>query len=145
VIHLGPTKETLLSVLNSCRTIQCATDFPHVEVLGVDLAPTSAMYVLPSPFLEHELIVNSVPPPNCRFEIDDLNLGLEHFFGPTFDIVHARKRIYPLVWVPSDQTRHLRASELGCQRLCRSCGSGVSLPTSGRTCYLCRIRFQNLG
>jgi hypothetical protein len=25
------------------RTIQCATDFPHVEVLGVDLAPTSAM------------------------------------------------------------------------------------------------------
>ncbi|CCO30107.1 hypothetical protein BN14_04131 [Rhizoctonia solani AG-1 IB] len=48
------------------------------------------MYVLPSPFPEHKLIVNSVPPPNCRFEIDDLNLGLEHFFGPTFDIVHAR-------------------------------------------------------
>ncbi|CAE6462381.1 unnamed protein product [Rhizoctonia solani] len=76
---LAPTEERQRMVLDlgcgpGAWTIQCATDFPHVEVLGVDLAPTSAI----------------VPPPNCRFEIDDLNLGLEHFFGPTFDIVHAR-------------------------------------------------------
>ncbi|CAE6433597.1 unnamed protein product [Rhizoctonia solani] len=76
---LAPTEERQRMVLDlgcgpGAWTIQCATDFPHVEVLGVDLAPTSAIS----------------PPPNCRFEIDDLNLGLEHFFGPTFDIIHAR-------------------------------------------------------
>ncbi|KAJ1302641.1 hypothetical protein OPQ81_002958 [Rhizoctonia solani] len=76
---LAPTGERQRMVLDlgcgpGAWTVQCAIDFPHVEVLGVDLAPTSAI----------------APPPNCRFEIDDLNLGLEHFFGPTFDIVHAR-------------------------------------------------------
>ncbi|CAE6473993.1 unnamed protein product [Rhizoctonia solani] len=76
---LAPTGERQRMVLDlgcgpGAWTIQCATDFPHAEVLGVDLAPTSAI----------------PPPPNCRFEIDDLNLGLEHFFGPTFDIIHAR-------------------------------------------------------
>ena len=46
--------------------------------------------------LQYDLSVFSYPPPNCRFEIDDLNLGLEHFFGPTFDLVHARKlSLYP--------------------------------------------------
>lgn len=28
-------------------------------------------------------------PPNCRIEVDDINLGLEHFYNK-FDIVHAR-------------------------------------------------------
>ena len=28
-------------------------------------------------------------PPNCRFEIDDVNLGLTHFKGQ-FDVIHAR-------------------------------------------------------
>ncbi|KAF8605489.1 hypothetical protein BDV93DRAFT_554853 [Ceratobasidium sp. AG-I] len=37
-----------------------------------------------------DLKVLSNPPPNCHFEIDDLNLGLEHFFGPTFDLIHTR-------------------------------------------------------
>lgn len=76
---LAPTKERQRMVLDlgcgpGAWTVQCALDFPHAEVLGVDLAPTSAI----------------APPPNCRFEIDDLNLGLEHFYGPTFDLVHAR-------------------------------------------------------
>ncbi|ELU40327.1 defects in morphology protein 1, precursor precursor domain-containing protein [Rhizoctonia solani AG-1 IA] len=39
--------EHFLKTLNSGRTIQCATDFPHVEVLGVDLAPTSAIAYIP--------------------------------------------------------------------------------------------------
>ncbi|KAG8712806.1 hypothetical protein FRC09_019433 [Ceratobasidium sp. 395] len=76
---LAPTPQRQRAVLDlgcgpGAWTIQCADDFPHAEVLGVDLAPTSAI----------------APPPNCRFEIDDLNLGLEHFFGDTFDLVHAR-------------------------------------------------------
>ncbi|KAG9119123.1 hypothetical protein FRC07_006016 [Ceratobasidium sp. 392] len=76
---LAPTQQRQRAVLDlgcgpGAWTIQCADDFPHAEVLGVDLAPTSAI----------------APPPNCRFEIDDLNLGLEHFFGDTFDLVHAR-------------------------------------------------------
>ena len=28
-------------------------------------------------------------PANCRTELDDINLGLEHFYGD-FDVVHAR-------------------------------------------------------
>ncbi|KAG8940678.1 hypothetical protein FRC04_005090 [Tulasnella sp. 424] len=47
--------------------------FPHVEVVGLDLAPAN---------------LSSTPPPNCRFECDDANLGLLHYKG-CFDIVHA--------------------------------------------------------
>jgi len=50
-----------------------ARDFPHVRAVGVDLIPIQA---LDMPF-------------NCRSEIDDINLGLEHFYGD-FDVVHAR-------------------------------------------------------
>lgn len=49
------------------------TKFPHCEVVGVDLAP----------------VPENGCPPNCRFEIDDINLGLAHFEGQ-FDVVHAR-------------------------------------------------------
>jgi hypothetical protein len=52
-----------------------AREFPHCEVVGVDLAPV--------PLEKMNL------PPNCRFEIDDVNLGLTHFRGQ-FDVVHAR-------------------------------------------------------
>jgi hypothetical protein len=41
--------------------------------MGVDLAP--------SPIIE--------TPPNCRFELDDINMGLSHFYGQ-FDFVHMR-------------------------------------------------------
>ncbi|KAF8600891.1 S-adenosyl-L-methionine-dependent methyltransferase [Ceratobasidium sp. AG-I] len=76
---LAPTSERQRRVVDlGCGpgtwTLQCATDFPHVDVLGIDLAPTCT----------------TAPPSNCHFEIDDLNLGLEHFFGPTFDLIHAR-------------------------------------------------------
>jgi hypothetical protein len=43
--------------------------------VGVDLAPV--------PLEKTNL------PPNCRFEIDDVNLGLAHFKGQ-FDVVHVR-------------------------------------------------------
>jgi len=50
-----------------------ARDFPHVRAVGIDLIPVQATDM---PF-------------NCRSEIDDINLGLEHFYGE-FDVVHAR-------------------------------------------------------
>lgn len=52
-----------------------ARAFPEAEVIGVDLAPVP--------------IDPTDTPPNCRFEIDDINLGLEHFEN-SFDVVHMR-------------------------------------------------------
>lgn len=52
-----------------------AREFPHTDVVGVDLAPV--------PIKEDNL------PPNCHFEIDDINFGLTHFYNQ-FDVVHAR-------------------------------------------------------
>jgi SAM-dependent methyltransferase len=52
-----------------------ARQFPHARVRGVDLTPT--------PLREDQL------PPNIEFEIDDINLGLEHF-ADRFDLVHMR-------------------------------------------------------
>ncbi|KAI0636697.1 S-adenosyl-L-methionine-dependent methyltransferase [Trametes polyzona] len=54
--------------------IDMAKLFPHCNVVGVDLAP---------PRVDGDL------PPNCRFEIDDANLGFSHYQG-AFDVIHAR-------------------------------------------------------
>ncbi|CCM00019.1 uncharacterized protein FIBRA_02045 [Fibroporia radiculosa] len=51
-----------------------AKEFPHCDVVGVDLVP---------PRIDGEL------PANCRFEIDDANLGFSHY-QDSFDVVHAR-------------------------------------------------------
>ncbi|KAG9048516.1 hypothetical protein FS837_012706 [Tulasnella sp. UAMH 9824] len=53
--------------------IEMGRQFPHAEVVGLDLAPAN---------------LSSEPPPNCRFECDDANLGLLHYKG-SFDVVHA--------------------------------------------------------
>jgi hypothetical protein len=52
-----------------------AREFPHCEVLGIDLAPVP---------LQPENI-----PSNCRFELDDVSLGLGHL-QDQFDVVFAR-------------------------------------------------------
>lgn len=52
-----------------------AREFAHCEVLGVDLAPV--------PLSPESL------PSNCRFEMDDINLGLPHL-KEQFDVVFAR-------------------------------------------------------
>jgi Methyltransferase domain len=52
-----------------------ANEFPHCEVLGIDLAPVP--------------IRQEGVPPNCRFEMDDINRGLSHLHGQ-FDVVFAR-------------------------------------------------------
>ncbi|KAI0672942.1 S-adenosyl-L-methionine-dependent methyltransferase [Trametes maxima] len=54
--------------------IDMAKQFPHCTVVGVDLAP---------PRVDGDL------PPNCRFEIDDANLGFSHY-RESFDLIHAR-------------------------------------------------------
>ncbi|PVF94981.1 S-adenosyl-L-methionine-dependent methyltransferase [Serendipita vermifera] len=55
--------------------VEMAREFPHCEVIGVDLAPVPVD-------LDHV-------PSNCRFEIDDINLGLSHYHDH-FDVIHVR-------------------------------------------------------
>lgn len=50
-----------------------ARDFPNCTAVGIDLIPMQA----------------TTMPPNLRSEVDDINLGLEHFYGD-FNVVHAR-------------------------------------------------------
>lgn len=52
-----------------------ANKFPHVEVIGIDLAPA----------IMDEGDVRS----NCRFELDDVNRGFPRFHGQV-DLVHIR-------------------------------------------------------
>ncbi|KAG9015308.1 hypothetical protein FRB93_013008 [Tulasnella sp. JGI-2019a] len=56
--------------------VEMALQFPHVDVLGVDLVP---------PVL---LTVDTIPL-NCRFEVDDANLSMSHH-AESFDVVHVR-------------------------------------------------------
>lgn len=72
----GQTKRILdLGCGTGVWTMDMAREFPHAEVVGVDLAPVP---------IDPETL-----PPNCRFEIDDINLGLDHL-KDTFDVVHVR-------------------------------------------------------
>ncbi|KIM71701.1 hypothetical protein PILCRDRAFT_830189 [Piloderma croceum F 1598] len=52
---------------------EAAADFPHCELVAVDLVP----------------LQNLGMPSNCRSERDDINLGLEHYYG-SFNFVHTR-------------------------------------------------------
>ncbi|KIM23716.1 hypothetical protein M408DRAFT_251572 [Serendipita vermifera MAFF 305830] len=56
-------------------SIEMAREFPHCGILGIDLAPV--------PMAAAHL------PPNCRFEMDDICLGLSHL-QDQFDVVFAR-------------------------------------------------------
>jgi hypothetical protein len=50
-----------------------AREFPHAEVLGLDLGPGPA----------------DGTPPNCRFLAYDINSGLSQFHG-MYDLIHCR-------------------------------------------------------
>ena len=52
-----------------------ATKFPHVEVIGIDLAPA--------------ILNEYAVPDNCRFELDDVNRGLPRFYDQ-IDLIHMR-------------------------------------------------------
>ncbi|KAG8926762.1 hypothetical protein FRC02_008690 [Tulasnella sp. 418] len=54
--------------------IEFAREFPHATVVGIDLVP-------PAP--------NQMIPPNCRFEVDDVNLPLYHY-EKAFNVCHMR-------------------------------------------------------
>ncbi|KAG8953834.1 hypothetical protein FRC04_001464 [Tulasnella sp. 424] len=76
---LAPKQTEVPSILDvgagsGCWVLDVAKLFPHADVVGIDLAPAN---------------LNSPPPPNCRFECDDVNLGLEQYYG-SFDVVNAR-------------------------------------------------------
>jgi hypothetical protein len=72
-----------------------AREFPHAKVHGVDLVPAFQTHVRPapvdgtSPQGAQEDGGNDGIPPNCTFEIDDVNRGLDHFAN-SFDLVHVR-------------------------------------------------------
>ncbi|PVG04451.1 S-adenosyl-L-methionine-dependent methyltransferase [Serendipita vermifera] len=77
---LAPEPGTVKRILDlGCGTgvwaLAMAERFPHCEVIGIDLAPVP--------------IDADTVPSNCRFEIDDINLGLAHY-QDHFDLVHAR-------------------------------------------------------
>ncbi|KAG8814263.1 hypothetical protein FRC17_001235 [Serendipita sp. 399] len=72
----GETKRILdLGCGTGIWAIQMSLEYPHASILGVDLAPVP--------------VDGGALPPNCRFEIDDINLGLSQFHGQ-FDVVHIR-------------------------------------------------------
>ncbi|KZT58298.1 S-adenosyl-L-methionine-dependent methyltransferase [Calocera cornea HHB12733] len=102
--YLGPVREVLagwgkqvldIGTGTGAWAVEMATEFPNAEVVGVDLSPIQGGRQLPD---------------NCRFEVDDVNLGLPHFYD-SFDVIHARHVCsgitdYPkLVW---DITNMLR-------------------------------------
>jgi hypothetical protein len=59
------------SEINRC--IEMALEFPHVEVLGIDLEPRQIRE----------------PPSNCSFVRHDIDLGLSQFYGK-YDFIHCR-------------------------------------------------------
>ncbi|TDL26101.1 S-adenosyl-L-methionine-dependent methyltransferase [Rickenella mellea] len=71
-----------------------AMEFPHAQVVGVDLAPSTTW----------------PPPDNCRFEFDDFTLGLSHYYG-SFDVVHSRSTangIKDFEWFVNEAARCLK-------------------------------------
>ncbi|KAF8610154.1 S-adenosyl-L-methionine-dependent methyltransferase [Ceratobasidium sp. AG-I] len=69
----GPKRILDLGCGSGIWTISMALEYSHAEVVGVDLSLNTTRH----------------PPPNCRFELDDFNLGLSHYHG-MFDVAHAR-------------------------------------------------------
>ncbi|KAJ7463126.1 hypothetical protein B0H11DRAFT_1734800, partial [Mycena galericulata] len=71
-------------------TIELARAYPHIAVVGVDLVPIHSYGTIPG---------------NCRFEVDDINLGLDHFYGD-FDVwlICSGIKNYPLL---IDQTSRI--------------------------------------
>ncbi|KAJ7070618.1 hypothetical protein C8F01DRAFT_1107088 [Mycena amicta] len=70
----GETKAVLdLGCGSGAWIMDRAREFPNCIAVAVDLVPMQSITM----------------PDNCRSEVDDINLGLEHFYGD-FNVVHAR-------------------------------------------------------
>ncbi|EIM90105.1 S-adenosyl-L-methionine-dependent methyltransferase [Stereum hirsutum FP-91666 SS1] len=79
--------------------IEMADEFPHVEVTGVDLAPLQPRMV----------------PPNCIFELCDLDQGCIPYPSNSYEVVHARNMhagIHDYPWFVRELTRILRPGGL---------------------------------
>lgn len=83
--YIGPVKEVLNRVGHHRRVLDLGTgaghwaidvadEFPRAEVIGVDLAPIQPRNV----------------PPNCTFELCDIDQGLCDYPDDHFDLIHAR-------------------------------------------------------
>jgi hypothetical protein len=88
--------------------MEVARDFPHCNAVAVDLVPMQSTSV-PYPNPDNNTLRSKISLDQCprilgmttyceytkmfkfsfRSEIDDINLGLEHFYGD-FNVVHAR-------------------------------------------------------
>ncbi|KAJ7116793.1 hypothetical protein C8R43DRAFT_1038078 [Mycena crocata] len=70
----GETKAALdLGCGSGAWIMELAREYPQSLAVAVDLVPMQSLTM----------------PDNCRSEVDDINLGLEHFYGD-FNVVHAR-------------------------------------------------------
>jgi len=58
---------------SGCWILDVARDFPHCSCVAVDLVPMQVVDM----------------PPNCRSEIDDINLGLQHY-QEEYNVINAR-------------------------------------------------------
>ncbi|KAF9654170.1 hypothetical protein BDM02DRAFT_41922 [Thelephora ganbajun] len=58
---------------SGCWLLDVARDFPHCSCVAVDLIPMQVADM----------------PPNCRSEVDDINLGLQHY-QEEFNVINAR-------------------------------------------------------
>ncbi|KAF9501017.1 S-adenosyl-L-methionine-dependent methyltransferase [Pleurotus eryngii] len=75
VLHGGHQRRVLdLGTGGGCWAIDIADEFPKVEVVGVDLAPIQPRSV----------------PPNCTFELCDLDQWTLPYPDNHFDLIHAR-------------------------------------------------------
>ncbi|KZO94087.1 S-adenosyl-L-methionine-dependent methyltransferase [Calocera viscosa TUFC12733] len=81
--YLGPVQDVLagagkqildIGTGTGAWAVEMAAEFPEAQVVGVDLAPIQGGRPLPE---------------NCRFEMDDVNMGMSHFYNQ-FDVIHAR-------------------------------------------------------
>ncbi|KAG8859393.1 hypothetical protein FRB91_008262 [Serendipita sp. 411] len=108
--HLYPAPELVESVLSNIPNrrkaildlgsgsgawcIEMANKFEHADVVGVDLVANASRPT----------------PSNCRFEFDDINLGLSHYYNQ-FDLVHSRAVVNGI----DDFTRYVE-DIVGCLR-----------------------------
>ncbi|KAA1471411.1 hypothetical protein DENSPDRAFT_799321 [Dentipellis sp. KUC8613] len=90
----GETKNCLdLGCGSGSWIMDVARDFPNCQAVAVDLVPMQAKSVQQLDF--HLRVFDDLPtelsdmPDNLRSEVDDINLGLQHFYGD-FNVVHAR-------------------------------------------------------
>ncbi|KAG8814264.1 hypothetical protein FRC17_001236 [Serendipita sp. 399] len=72
----GETKRILdIGCGTGTWAIEMARLHPHCEIVAVDLSPVP--------------VESDALPSNCRFEVDNINMGLAHFYGQ-FDLIHTR-------------------------------------------------------